>query len=194
LFEALVIVVALAVLGLALGGRALLGGRTVTAGEDTPAAPTPGTAAMAAEPGAAPAEKDLWEPADADPGRAASAGNEKRAEAEASGRSQHTDVKAVEYFEKRWGKKDKAINRVKDIRTVGGYLRIYTDLPESADNSKKALTLCERGLKYLVDELGTDNPVVFVHSSFGENGNPVLANILGRGDKTCRVTYPKPKG
>ncbi|MFI7440141.1 hypothetical protein [Nonomuraea indica] len=80
---------------------------------------------------------------------------------------------------------------MKDIRTVGGYLRIYTDLPESADDSAAALTLCERGLAYL-GERGTKEPVVFVQARPGENGSPVLANILGPGDTTCRVTHPDP--
>lgn len=109
-------------------------------------------------------------------------------EAEASGLSKHTDKKALAYFESR-----KVTKRLKDIRMVGGYLRIYTDLPESADNSKQAIKLCEAGVDYLVGELGTARPVVFVQAAFGENGNPVLANVLGPGDPDCRVTYPRPK-
>jgi hypothetical protein len=35
---------------------------------------------------------------------------------------------------------------------------------------------------------------VFVQAQFGENGNPVLANILGPGDGDCRVTHPPPHG
>lgn len=103
--------------------------------------------------------------------------------------SKHTDRRAADYFKKRWS--DKAATRLKDIRTVGGYLRIYTDLPESANNSKEALTLCERGLEYL-REAGVAEPVVFVQAEFGENGNPVLANVLGESDKDCRVTHPEP--
>lgn len=103
--------------------------------------------------------------------------------------TKHTDKKAAEYFSKRWT--DKAATRLKDIRSVGGYLRIYTDLPESANNSKEALTLCERGLEYL-KEAGVEKPVVFVQAEFGENGNPVLANVLGPSDKDCRVTHPDP--
>ncbi|MEV4468269.1 hypothetical protein [Nonomuraea sp. NPDC049504] len=110
----------------------------------------------------------------------------------ADGPSRHTDVLAAEYFRTNWGVKDKAFKRLKDVRTVGGYLRIYTDLPESADNSLTAIKLCERGLAYL-HEQGVQNPVVFVHSEFGENGNPVLANILGPSDRSCRVTYPNPR-
>lgn len=109
-------------------------------------------------------------------------------ETEASGPSKHTDKKAVAYFESR-----KVTKRVKDIRMVGGYLRIYTDLPETADNSKQAIKLCEAGVDYLVGELGMPSPVVFVQAEFGENGNPVLANVLGPDDSDCRLTYPSPR-
>ncbi|GAA2871505.1 hypothetical protein GCM10010517_31790 [Streptosporangium fragile] len=115
--------------------------------------------------------------------------SEKDKEAEAAGPSRHTDEQAVAFFESR-----KAMKRVKDIRMVGGYLRIYTDLPESAGNSKQAIKLCEAGLDYLVGELGTPSPVVFVQAEFGENGNPVLANVLGPDDSDCRITYPEPGG
>lgn len=109
-------------------------------------------------------------------------------ETEASGPSKHTDKKAVAYFESR-----KATKRVKDIRMVGSYLRIYTDLPESASNSKQAIKLCEAGVDYLAGELGVPSPVVFVQAEFGENGNPVLANVLGPDDPDCRLTYPSPR-
>ncbi|MFC4009672.1 hypothetical protein ACFOY2_20765 [Nonomuraea purpurea] len=109
----------------------------------------------------------------------------------ADGPSRHTDLRAADYFHTHWGAGDKAVKRLKDIRTVGGYLRIYTDLPETAGNSRTALTLCERGLAYL-RAAGVANPVVFVQAEFGENGNPVLANILGPTDTTCRVTHPAP--
>ncbi|WP_248961212.1 hypothetical protein [Sphaerisporangium perillae] len=109
----------------------------------------------------------------------------------ASGPSEHTDVKAVSYFKQRWVA-DKAVKRITDIRTVGKYLRIYTDLPESAHNSKSAIDLCKRGLEYLVQEVGDEHPVVFVQAEFGQNGNPVLANILGGGDASCRLTHPAP--
>ncbi|GAA3415273.1 hypothetical protein [Streptosporangium vulgare] len=113
---------------------------------------------------------------------------QKARETEASGPSKHTDKKAVAYFESR-----KVTKRVKDIRMVGGYLRIYTDLPETADNSKQAIKLCEAGVDYLVGELGMPSPVVFVQAEFGENGNPVLANVLGPDDSDCRLTYPSPR-
>ncbi|MER7133398.1 hypothetical protein [Streptosporangium saharense] len=107
-------------------------------------------------------------------------------EAKAGGLSKHTDKQALAYFVAH-----KATKRLKDIRVVGGYLRIYTDLPESATNSKQALKLCETGRDYLVGEVGDPNPVVFVQARFGENGNPVLANILGPKDHDCRLTYPE---
>ncbi|WP_214107562.1 hypothetical protein [Acrocarpospora catenulata] len=107
----------------------------------------------------------------------------------AEGPSKYTDEVAVAYFNRRWP--DKTNGRVTDIRTTGRYLRIYTDLPESAANSRTALRLCERGLLYL-DAIGEANPVVFVQAEFGENGNPVLANILGPDDRDCRVTHPRP--
>ncbi|GLW96649.1 hypothetical protein [Microtetraspora sp. NBRC 16547] len=113
-----------------------------------------------------------------------------KGEVMASGRSKYTDEQALTYFTSRWN--DKTTKRVREIRTAGRYLRIYTDLPETADNSKSAITLCKRGLEYLKD-IGETNPVVFVQAKFGGNGNPVLANILGPDDHTCRVTHPKPR-
>ncbi|MEV4106270.1 hypothetical protein [Nonomuraea sp. NPDC049695] len=109
----------------------------------------------------------------------------------ADGPSRHTDQQAADYFRTHWGPDDAALKRLKDIRTIGGYLRIYTDLPETAGNSSQALTLCKRGLEYL-RSLGVARPVVFVQAEFGENGNPVLANILGPSDTSCRVTHPEP--
>ncbi|MFI7447805.1 hypothetical protein ACIBQX_09945 [Nonomuraea sp. NPDC049714] len=109
----------------------------------------------------------------------------------ADGPSKHTDRKAVAYFRDQWGAADEATSHIKDIRTVGRYLRIYTNLPENAGNSSHAITLCERGMTYLKAN-GVKDPVVFVQARFGENGNPVLANILGPSDSTCRVTHPAP--
>ncbi|WP_214415434.1 hypothetical protein [Sphaerisporangium fuscum] len=110
----------------------------------------------------------------------------------ASGPSKHTDTKAVTYFKQRWAK-DKAVKRITDIRTVGKYLRIYTNLPENAHNSKSAIDLCKRGLEYLSKEVGEQSPVVFVQAQFGQNGNPVLANVIGPGDHSCRLSAPDPK-
>ncbi|MEO3812198.1 hypothetical protein ABGB17_24645 [Sphaerisporangium sp. B11E5] len=112
-------------------------------------------------------------------------------DATASGPSKHTDTEAVDYFKRRWTA-DKSVKRITDIRTVGKYLRIYTDLPASKRNSKAAIDLCKRGMEYLVQEIGDEHPVVFVQAEFGQNGNPVLANILGGGDHSCRFTSPDP--
>ncbi|GAA1020250.1 hypothetical protein Aple_078970 [Acrocarpospora pleiomorpha] len=111
-------------------------------------------------------------------------------EKKVSDKSEYTSDSAVAYFNNRWA--DKTNGRVTDIRATGRYLRIYTDLPESANNSKTALRLCERGLLYLAS-IGERDPVVFVQAQFGENGNPVLANILGPDDTDCRVTHPEPE-
>ncbi|MEV5407618.1 hypothetical protein AB0K60_02110 [Thermopolyspora sp. NPDC052614] len=108
------------------------------------------------------------------------------------GHSKHTDGEALGYFLWRWGQKDAAIKRITDIRTVGGYLRIYTKLPDTAVNSRHAVKLCERGREYLSEERGVRHPVVFVHARAGLNGNPVLANDLGKSDKNCRLTTPRP--
>lgn len=180
---------ALAVSGWFSGGEAPAGG--------TARAPVPGGVAAMAPPGA-PAGGTVVAAEVDGKGKKSEEAAEKRAKAEkkrqkdreteASGPSKHTDKKAVAYFESR-----KVTKRVKDIRMVGGYLRIYTDLPETADNSKQAIKLCEAGVDYLVGELGMPSPVVFVQAEFGENGNPVLANVLGPDDSDCRLTYPSPR-
>ncbi|NUR85239.1 MAG: hypothetical protein HOY71_14235 [Nonomuraea sp.] len=110
-------------------------------------------------------------------------------EKRADGPSKDTDAQAAAYFKAHWN--DGATKRLRDIRTVGGYLRIYTDLPESAHNSGDAIKLCERGLAYL-RERGVEDPIVFVQAEYGENGNPVLANIIGPADRNCRLTDPDP--
>ncbi len=109
------------------------------------------------------------------------------------GHSKHTDGQAMGYFLWRWGQQDAAVKRITDIRTVGGYLRIYTKMSDTAVNSRHAVKLCERGRKYLSEERGVRHPVVFVHARTGLNGNPVLANDLGAGDKNCRLTTPRPR-
>ncbi|MBE3009904.1 hypothetical protein IL992_11975 [Microbispora sp. NEAU-D428] len=149
----------------------------------------PGHVVAAPTPQASPAGELTVASVDTDK-KATKKRDKKAAEKKASGPSKYTDTTAEAYFRSRWN--DKTAKRVKDIRTTGRYLRIYTNLPENADNSKAAITLCKRGLEYLA-ERGEANPVVFVQSRFGENGNPVLANILGPDDDDCRVTYPKPK-
>lgn len=125
-------------------------------------------------------------------GASPSGASQDAAEEVTDGPSQDTDHLAAAYFRARWAPDDTAVKHLKDIRTIGGYLRIYTDLPESADNSAAAITLCERGLAYL-RESGVSKPVVFVQAKEGGNGNPVLANILGDGDTSCRVTHPAPR-
>ncbi|MGP3913245.1 hypothetical protein [Nonomuraea sp. 10N515B] len=150
---------------------------------------TPGAVAGSAAPdvveGSAPPEEGPEEPVLLVPGMDDTDGYR------ADGPSAHTDRRAAEYFRTHWGPDDKALKRLKDIRTIGGYLRIYTDLPETAHNSPHAITLCKRGLAYL-KAAGVARPVVFVQARFGGNGNPVLANILGPSDRSCRVTHPAP--
>ncbi|WP_103955319.1 hypothetical protein [Nonomuraea solani] len=166
-----------------IGGSSELSGRETTAGAEARARqlprPAPSASAGSIE-GAAPEESPAGGP-----------GAEDGEGYKADGPSRHTDQQAAQYFRTHWTTDDKALKRLKDIRTVGGYLRIYTDLPESADNSTTALALCERGLEYLRLR-GVRDPVVFVQAEFGGNGNPVLANILGPADRTCRVTHPAP--
>ncbi|MGJ6963063.1 hypothetical protein ACSDR0_14240 [Streptosporangium sp. G11] len=189
----------MAVTAFAVGALAVSGwfsGGPAPAGEAV-RAPVPGGVAAMAPPGApaggtvVAAEVDGKGTKGEEAAAKRSKGEKKRQkdrETEASGPSKHTDKKAVAYFESR-----KVTKRVKDIRMVGGYLRIYTDLPETADNSKQAIKLCEAGVDYLVGELGMPSPVVFVQAEFGENGNPVLANVLGPDDSDCRLTYPRPR-
>ncbi|RBQ19613.1 hypothetical protein DP939_12765 [Spongiactinospora rosea] len=139
-----------------------------------------------------PKKPDGEKPGDKKPDEKKSDGKkrERKTADRASGPSEHTDTRAVEFLR---SKKDAPAKRITDVRSVGGYLRIYTDLPQSADNSRAALELCQRGLRYLIEEQGVADPIVFVQAEFGENGNPVLANILGPDDANCRVTHPKPK-
>ncbi|MDH2424249.1 hypothetical protein [Sphaerisporangium sp. TRM90804] len=174
---------AVAVAALAVGGVFFrTGDGTAASGEAVP----PGSTAAAS---AAPARQA----AVGGQATTASAGVRKSRDAKtAGGPSKHTDTEAVGYFKKRWVA-DKSVKRITDIRTVGKYLRIYTDLPQSGRNSKPALDLCKRGLEYLVQERGDEAPVVFVQAKYGMNGNPVLANIMGPGDTTCRLTYPDPR-
>jgi hypothetical protein len=176
----LVISVSLAAVAFTAGGVALAGLSLSSLG-------SPGTRTAAAPvpvPSASPSPAGLL--------KITSAGSraESKNEEKASGPSKFTDTTATAYFVSRW--KDHAATRVKDIRTTGRYLRIYTNLPEGDRNSKDAITLCKRGLEYL-SERGVANPVVFVQAKFGGNGNPVLANVLGPDDSDCRVTTPKPK-
>ncbi|WP_433224483.1 hypothetical protein [Microtetraspora malaysiensis] len=177
-------------IGLAVVAAGVAVSRPLLAGADgTPAPVRAAAVAPAASSGAAASGGDLTVTS---AGGAASSGRVARSKGEvtASGRSKYTDDQAVAYFTSRWD--DKTTKRVRDIRTTGRYLRIYTNLSENASNSKSAITLCRRGLEYL-KEIGESNPVVFVQAKYGQNGNPVLANILGPDDDTCRVTHPKPR-
>ncbi|WP_157518533.1 hypothetical protein [Herbidospora mongoliensis] len=124
------------------------------------------------------------------PAAAAPAEAEKEEKEAERKESKYSDKDALAYFDERWD--DATHKRITDIRTTGTYLRIYTDLGESSDNSPTAIRLCERGMQYLA-ELGVKKRVVFVQARTGGNGNPVLANVLGPKDDDCRVTYPKPK-
>ncbi|MFF4413938.1 hypothetical protein ACFYY8_15505 [Streptosporangium sp. NPDC001559] len=182
--RALVGAAALVAALLVLGGSLLRPGARTQEQEMGRALVTAPVAAPAETGGSAKDPGKAAEKAAADkPGKA-----KKGQEAKAGGLSKHTDKQALAYFIEH-----KATKRLKDIRIVGGYLRIYTDLPDSASNSKQALKLCETGRDYLVGEVGDPNPVVFVQARFGENGNPVLANIIGSKDRDCRLTYPEPK-
>ncbi|MEU0567548.1 hypothetical protein ABZ297_19480 [Nonomuraea sp. NPDC005983] len=171
----------------ASGGSAAARAHQALASSGATRAPAGGPAAQAQ--GSSPAEATSGV-AQAETSEVAQVGGDADSGKEAGGPSVHTDQKAAEYFKTHWGD-DRAAKRLKDIRTVGGYLRIYTDLPESAHNSSQAITLCKRGLEYL-KEAGVASPVVFVQAKYGENGNPVLANILGPSDTSCRVTHPEP--
>ncbi|MEZ0072638.1 hypothetical protein [Planotetraspora sp. GP83] len=167
-----------------LGVAAFTAGALVVAGQVThPGSSAPAGTAFAPVPSSSPAGELTV--ASVDTGE-----KTEKAAKKASGPSKYTDKKAVAYFRGKW--KDGPAAKVRDIRTTGRYLRIYTSLPEDAGNSKSAITLCRRGLEYL-SEQGEPNPVVFVQAEFGENGNPVLANILGPDDTDCRVSAPKPK-
>ncbi|GII83493.1 hypothetical protein Ssi03_14830 [Sphaerisporangium siamense] len=179
---------AVAVVGLAVGGVLARPG-DLAAAAPVPSAPavSPGADAPAV-PGEAGGEVTA-----ASAGTAKKAAKKRRdAEDKASGPSKHTDAKAVSYFKERWAG-DKAVKRITDIRSGGKYLRIYTNLPETAHNSKAALDLCKRGMEYLLQEVGDQSPVVFVQARYGQNGNPVLANIAGSRDTSCRLSAPRPR-
>ncbi|WP_242886228.1 hypothetical protein [Actinomadura litoris] len=81
---------------------------------------------------------------------------------------------AVPYFESRDPEK-KIARHVTDVRRSGDFLRVYTDLGESDENSKPALSLCEWTTQFLKDG-GDDDPRVFVHGKSSDNGSVVLAN------------------
>lgn len=72
---------------------------------------------------------------------------------------------------------------VRRIVWSGPMLRVYTDLPKSAANSRTAIALCRAAAAYLA---GRDqNPGVFVHARSGD-GYQVLANRMNAHDD-CRL-------
>lgn len=178
--------------GVSLGVAVVVGGAVLATRPASPGPAAAGSASAgpAAEPSAAPVSATVAQPKAAEPATESAVTASTENEIKASGPSKFTDVKAKAYFQSRW--KDSTAKRIRDIRTTGRYLRIYTNLTENANNSKAAITLCERGLEYLAEQ-GERNPVVFVQGRYGPNGNPVLANVLGPGDRDCRVTHPKPR-
>jgi hypothetical protein len=80
----------------------------------------------------------------------------------------------------------KITGHIKEVVQSGDFLRVYTDLPESDENSKQAISLCEWTTEYLKDLRGEKAPVVFVHAKTTSNGNVVLANKQGEKDD-CEV-------
>ncbi len=73
--------------------------------------------------------------------------------------------------------------RVKKVIWTPSILRVYTDLPGSAANSRTALRLCATAAAYL-DARGRA-PVVFVHAR-ERDGYPVVANKTDE-DDDCRL-------
>ncbi len=88
---------------------------------------------------------------------------------------------ALTYFQ---GKDSGVAGHVKDVRWSGQFLRVYTDYPESADNSRAALQLCQWTWDYLAS-LGAPGPV-FIQGTSKDNGAVVLAKKLDDKD-SCRV-------
>jgi hypothetical protein len=88
---------------------------------------------------------------------------------------------ALTYFQS----KDQGVaGHVKDVRWSGQFLRVYTDYPETADNSKAALELCQWTWDYLSSH-GSPGPL-FVQGTSSDNGAVVLAKKLDAKD-SCRV-------
>jgi hypothetical protein len=72
---------------------------------------------------------------------------------------------------------------VRRIVWSGPMLRVYTDLPESAANSRAAIALCHAAAAYLASQ--DRNPDVFVHAR-SRDGYQVLANKTNARDD-CRL-------
>ncbi|WP_067457938.1 hypothetical protein [Actinomadura macra] len=81
---------------------------------------------------------------------------------------------AMPYFETKDPDR-KIVGHVTEVRRSGQFIRVYTDLGESDENSKPALSLCEWTTQFLKDG-GEDEPRVFVHGKSSDNGSVVLAN------------------
>lgn len=90
------------------------------------------------------------------------------------------DEVALAYFR---GADRQGAAHVREIIWTPPILRVYTDLPGSAANSRMALRLCATAAAYL-DGRGRD-PVVFVHAR-ERDGYPVVANKMDEGDD-CRL-------
>jgi type IV secretory pathway TrbL component len=71
---------------------------------------------------------------------------------------------------------EKVAGHVQKVVQSGNYLRVYTDLPESDENSQQAISLCEWTAEYLAQQRGSKDPVVFIHAKKSDNGNVVIAN------------------
>jgi hypothetical protein len=72
---------------------------------------------------------------------------------------------------------------VRRIVWSGPMLRVYTDLPKSAANSRTAIALCRAAASYLASQ--DRNPDVFVHAR-SRDGYQVLANKMNARDD-CRL-------
>jgi len=81
---------------------------------------------------------------------------------------------AVPYFETK-DPGGKVVKHVTDVRRSGSFVRVYTDLGESDENSDPAIDLCKWTTQFLKDG-GDDEPRVFVHGKSDDNGSVVLAN------------------
>ena len=88
---------------------------------------------------------------------------------------------ALSYFQ---GKDAGVAGHVKDVRWSGQFLRVYTDYPETADNSRPALELCQWTWDYLASQ-NAPGPV-FVQGTSVDNGAVVLAKKLDERN-SCRV-------
>lgn len=93
-------------------------------------------------------------------------------------------AEAMPYFQSKDPEK-KIVGHVKDVRRSGTFIRVYTDLGESDENSEPAVSLCEWTTQFLKDG-GEKEPIVFVHGKSSDNGSVVLANKQN-GKDDCKV-------